>query len=150
MTDVTSIFNSLSFHPARHIAWQKTADFCMRMVAIFPLTGMACMHLFPNYEALWVATCIATPMALGFGMQEIYQVRRRLYPSEQAEYRKKLSALHLDNLGNPIWNTLIQQLENNTLSARQWYLMESLFPSIEKEDRFETIVKQPPVRHLKL
>lgn len=150
MTDVTSIFNSFSFQPERHIAWQKTADFCMKMVAIFPLTGVAFMGLLPNYDTLGVVICIVAPMILGFGMQEIYQARRRLYPSEQLEYHKKLSALQMNDCSNPIWKTLIQELDNNTLSARQWYQIEPLFPVVvAKDNRFETTVEHP-MHHLKL
>lgn len=153
MTDVTSIFNGFSFHPARHKAWQKTADFCMKIVALFPLTGLAFNCLFPNHEILWVATCIVAPMALGFALQEIYQARRRLDLSEQLEYHQKISSIQMNDPSNPIWNSLLQTLDDNTLSARQWYQIEAMFSDVATNNCFEPVetnTKKNSICHLKL
>lgn len=153
MTDVTSICNSFSFKPARHIAWQKTADFMMKLGAFgFPITGIVFTHLFPSHQILGVMLCVFAPMAVGFGLQEWYQARRRLHENEKSEYHKTLHALQEQNPNNPIWDRLLKALQADSLSARQWYKLDKYFPvCVSKYDPAEPhMYEKTAIKHLKL
>lgn len=153
MTDATSTFNQFTFHPARHVRWQKTADFMMKLGAFgFPITGLMFTHLFPNHEILGVVLCVFAPMAVGFGLQEWYQARRRLHESEKSEYHKTLQAAQAQDSHNPIWKRLLGALEADTLSARQWYKLDKHLPvCVSKQDTAEPHIQaKTAIKRLKL
>lgn len=130
MTDATSIFKQFTFRPARNLRWQKTADFLMKLGAFgFPFTGLAFTHMFPNHDILGVLLCVFAPMTVGFAMQEWYQSRRRLYDCEKFDYQNKLRMAQEQDASNPIWSTLLDALNANTMSARQWYKLDDYLPT---------------------
>ena len=153
MTDATSIFKQFTFRPARNVWWQKTADSLMRLGAFgFPMTGLAFTHMFPNHEILGVLLCVFAPIAVGFAMQEWYQARRRLYDCEKSDYHKKLCAAHDQDANNPIWNTLLNALDADTLSARQWYKLDDYLPiRVATEPTADSkLGEKSAIKHLKL